>query len=961
MAIPRVDSNFFHAHTHSQYSPLDGTAAVGLIVERAAKTLGHPALFMIDHGNMAAGVKTYLECKKHGIKPGIGFEGYLIDPHRQDWEDPETVEVWDVDPKTGKNVKKKKKNPPAKRYHFGMVAINEEGYKALVKFNSLAHTRPRFNRFPRHTLADLLTFGKEHGDNVVFMTGCYFGLVQQSIARGDGAFAMRFVETLSKVYPHLFVEVQHHNICHDDQEDDEELVGMDDGDIVEELMFLADQLDLPVIATQDSHYLLQKYKPVHSMMKTMVYSSAEDGFPGDSFHLATTDWIAEHYTQKQWNRIEDGFDELVGLLDLHIEPLDNYKPRVPTVSKTPNRDIARMVKKALIKYGKAKNPKYMRRIKTELSVIRELGMANYFVIVRDGVKQCQNQGIVVESRGSANGSLVCFLLGITQVDPLIWGGLFERFLSLDRTKPPDIDLDIEDEGRAWLLDYWLKKYGAVQIGTWSLMGTTVDKETGEEKGSLHQTWITSKRNECYAKAKLWADRQEAAGKKRPTQVDQKKYAMGIFNKTFAGIENLEDIRRYSKDDYRNLKQMADMNSIYRSYGVHAGGVLLSGDDILIEDYIPTMLVASSNTRVSQYSMDDVEAFGLLKMDVLGQSSLRVMRRCQEMIGQSDPTDFSWIQLDDPGACKLLRDGRTKTGIFHFEGYTKAKGGRELGVKSTEDAVMVQALYMPGAMDSGATRDYLQRRKHPSERKKIKYLSPEFKQALERTYGTVVFQEQIIEIMRNLDMDIATINLFFKVVKDSGRGAVERNRARMESVRGEFDAACKKRGIPADEAWEFLAGFASYGFNRAHASGYGIRSYRTAYLKNYYPGQYMAALLEVWAGRDKERDYIREARRINLRLLPPDVNISGHTWTLDPQNDEVIRRGLVSISGVGFKAAEAIAEAAPFKSFEDMVARVPPRALTGGKRFLEDGTLTGIMQKLHEADALESLYEEEESE
>lgn len=413
-ATPRKGSNFFHAHAHSQFSALDGTADVGLMVKEAKRN-GQPALALTDHGNMAGTVKLYQGAKAAGIKPFPGFEGYLIDPTRDDWEKPEAIEV--VDEETGK---KRKVTPPVKRYHYCLLALNEDGYKALVEFSSMTHTRPRFSRFPRNTLADLITLGKNHGENLVLTTGCYFGLIQQNIARGNVEVAERYVSMWSKVFPNLFVELQNHNICHDDQPDDEELIGLDDEDMVQELVEIANRLELPVIATQDSHYLKQRQKGAHTLMKTMVYSSAEDGFPGDSFHLASTEWVAEHYDQEVWDQIEDGFDELVALHDLAIEPLDNYHPRVPTVSRRPNTEIARQVDTAMKRLGLSKKRSYTDRVKHELSVIKQLGMANYFVIVRDGVKWCQTNGIMVESRGSANGSLVCYLLGITQVDPIKW-------------------------------------------------------------------------------------------------------------------------------------------------------------------------------------------------------------------------------------------------------------------------------------------------------------------------------------------------------------------------------------------------------------------------------------------------------------------------------------------------------------------------------------------------------------
>jgi hypothetical protein len=684
-----------------------------------------------------------------------------------------------------------------------------------------------------------------------------------------------------------------------------------------------------------------------------------------------------------------------------------------------------------------------------------------------------------------------------------------------------------------------------------------------------------------------------------------------------------------------------MGSVYKSYGVHASGLLLSGQRIKIEDYIPTMLVASSNTTVTQFDMDDVEEFGLLKMDLLGQATLRSMKLANALIRpDKDPTDFTWIPFDDSKACQLLREGRTNTGIFHYEGYTKAKGGKELQIKNTMDAVLGQALFMPGCMDVAPGMDisqkdlYIQRRRSPLLRTKITYLHPAFEDALKMTYGAVVFQEQVIQIMRGLGMDIAGINTFFKVVKDSGRGSGARNQQRMKEVRGQFDALCRKNKIDPDEAWKQTAAFVSYGFNRctvgstlitmidkdaevyrasanqhsgntvtverlfkllhnrkpspgkapkyigpclacgekpaiiagqcrtcaswysqfqhrglkvlahkdgrlvpddlidvvqngvqdvykviletghsitataehrhlkadgtwcavenlqegdellvmgeresqtnegyqhlplrlrelvyersnyhcelcnsevrgrmeiahldsdrsnnrpsnlkllcnnchkkldyewgsrkkrwskgrpavpsrivrieyageemtydvcmkgddhswvgngivthnSHATGYGIRSYRTGYMKGHYPLQFMTGLLQTWAGRpsnkkvNKEQTYITESRRIGLRVLPPDVNDSQMTWTIDPPRHG-IRKGLLSVDGVGHIKAFQIAKMAPYNSVEDMVQRLPARALSGGVKYLETGIESGTIGKLIAAGAMDSI-------
>lgn len=942
------ESSFFHFHTHSHHSTLDGTTKVPDIVEKAAK-MGHKAIGFLDHGNMSATVKGYKTARANGMKFLPGFEGYLIDPAIPDWENPP------------KGVK-------VGRFHFGIQALDLEGYQALVKLTSLSHTRPRFNRFPRLTLGDLAEFGKTYGEHVALYTGCYFGYVQQMLTR-EGIekgypVAKRIVEQYSNWFPNLFVEVQHHNIDHYDDESGRYI--SNDGDIVEALMRIADELDLPVVAGQDSHYTDQTQKPAHELMKRMVYSGVDDAFPGDSFHLASTEWVAEHYSEEQWARIEEGHALLYDLADVEIPPLDNFKPDVPKISKAPKKTLQALCDAKLAEYiaeqgitSKARQKAYSERMAEEMSVINHLNMAEYHLIVRDYVEWCLANDVFVEARGSANGSLVCFVLGITQIDPLVWGTDFDRYLSVDRIKPPDIDMDVDDSRRPDLMHYLLSKYDSVQIGTFGRLGVTYDEKTDEERGSVLQTWLTSKRvaTKKYAAEYLEA-KADKAGDRSPTQGQIEAYSRAVFQNKYGHIEDVRDVEQAEPKEYKALRQIAEMNSIYKSYGVHAGGVLLSGENVKIGDYIPTMLVASSNTRVSQYDMDDVEEFGLLKMDILGQVSLRTMKEVNVLLGADDPTDFTWIPDNDPEALKIMRSGKTGTGVFHQEGWTKAKGGKTLPIRSTKDCVLWQALYMPGAMNTGQTAHVERARKDPDYRASVTYIHPIFEKNLKETYGAYVYQNQVMHILKDLGLDIPSINKFLKVVKASGRGAAEKNAKVLAGLAATYRTLCEAEGISdhdINESWGALCGFGAYGFNKNHAAGYGIRSYRCAYMKAHYPLEYMTATLVSWAGRDKEKDYITECRRLGIRILSPHVNISTETWTMDePRNG--IRRGLVSIPGVGEKTALAIADEAPYTSVDDMVTRLPGRALTGGKKFIEtEGReATGAIAKLLESNALVGL-------
>lgn len=886
-------------HTHSQFSALDGTSKVPQLVIKAAK-MGYPFLGLSDHGNMAGTTKLYKACKQEGILPYPGVEGYLIDP----------LATVDMNDKGAGKVG---------RFHLGLYARTEKGYKGLVEFVSLTHTRPRFNRFPRFTLEDLMDFGRDYSGEIIMTTGCYFGWLQQTLVNKDEEAAAGVLDLLAGITEDVIVEIQNHAIENHDN-------GWIDEDIVDALVDMAGAKGLPILATQDSHYLNQNQCAAHGLMKKMVYGSEEDAFPGDSFHLASDEWVEEHYTAEVWSAVEATCRWLTDINEVKITPLDKFTIHMPAV-KVPkgNKDAMEWLRKYCDHMVGNSDGRYHDRLDYELDVIEKLGMANYFLHVWDYVEWCREENICIEARGSANGSLVCFLLGITQCDPIKWGLLFDRFLSVDRTKPPDIDMDIEDGRRADLLWYLDSEYRTTRIGTWGLLGSN---EGGT--GSVLRTYQTYR-------ARMADDDEERKA-------------------AYATFQNLSDVQRKHPEDHEGLMQLSQMNSVFRSYGVHASGVLLSGAGLEVSEWIPTMLVASSDTTVTQYDMDDVEEWGLLKDDVLGQATLTVMRRCQELMGRDEPTDFSWIEDDDRAACAILREGRTDTGVFHFEGWTKSKGGKELGVKYTKDSILCQALYMPGAMDTGQKDLYLERRRDPQKRREVTYLHKAFEKALRYTYGAVIFQEQVIDIMRGLGMSIPAINVFFKVVKDSGRGATARNQERLKEVRAEFEAACLNSGIAEADlgtAWDMTAGFVAYGFNKAHATGYGLRSYRCAYLKAHYPLEFMSALLEVWSGRDKEDLYIKEARRMKLRMLPPHVNSSGVAWTMDVKH-KAIRKGLLSIKGVGEKAAEEIIAKAPYKDIADLATRVSGRGITGGKEFLVSGALTGRLLALSQAGALDGL-------
>lgn len=913
-------ANFSHLHAHSHFSTTDAIQTVDQMVEMAAKW-GQPAMALTDHGNMSGTVQLYKAGKKHGVQVFPGFEGYLVEDHT---------------------------NSEAKRHHFGVLATTLRGFRALARFSSLSHTRPRFNRFPRHDLADMADLASDPAaSDVVLLSGCYFGLVQQTLVHQGPKQAQRVVEMYANWFPNTFVEIQNHNITHEDGN------GWDDKSIVAELIQIADKVGLPVVATQDSHYLKPDDKAAHGIMKKMVYRQGDaNEFPGDSFHFASTGWVKRHYDDAQWARSEEGHKAILDMHDLEMPALDNYRPFVPRMDKNPRVKLTKLTNNALTKflprpYDKKLWKTYEDRLAYELDIINKLGYADYFLHVLDLVEFCARKKITIEARGSANASLVCFLLGITQIDPfqqeLIFSRkplTFERFLSLDRQKPPDIDIDIEDARRDELVDYIRgSRYKAISIGNYSQLGARED----DGKGSILVTYNS------YLRSKM-----------PPAQ-----FAFH-FGK---GLDSIEEIKKHSAADYKGVKLLSRTKP-QKSYGVHAAGLLLPGGHMKLEDYVPTMIVPSSNTIVSQYTMDDVEQLGYLKDDILGQRTLWVMARAQELMGRSNKNDFSWIPLDDPLTCKMLSEGRVNNAIFQFEGYAMAKGARGMGIKSTKDCILAAALFRPACMESGVTELYLRRRSQAALRSNIRYPHPAFEEALKSTHGLVLFQEQVLQIMRGLGLDYAGINTFFKIVKDSGKGATARNQERAAEVKKTWADICQKNGITdIDGAWSYIEGYVKYGFNQAHATGYGLRSYRCAYLKTHHSLEFMTAVLESVAGNtNKEPQYINEARRIGIRILPPDINISGGVWTMDAKR-KAITKGIGSIRGVSVDKARAIIENRPPGGWESAVRlaeSLPAAVLTGRNQYLDmalgktyrdgrpKGGWTGVMKALKEAGALESL-------
>lgn len=904
------NSPFFHTHAHSHFSTLDGMPKVADMVRKAA-SMGQQGLALTDHGNMSGVAQLYKACKEEGIAAFPGEEFYLV----RDAEDAESRDT---------------------RYHMGMMALDYEGYRALIKLSSRSHLRERFHRKPLIDMADLAGLAESGAaKHIAVSTGCYFGSVAQSIVnhKGDITEAVRLVKVYAKWFPNLFIELQSHNIP-----DERNAIG--DDEMLWLLWEVAQKTGVQTIIAQDAHYCDLADKPDHDLMKKVGYYGAggSDGaekdwtFPGDGFHLARTEWVHDHYSgdkEKVWRQSMDAYEQLLYLNRLKIPVLDNYSYHIPPIHKTPMKMISRRCYATLDIMGLSKKQAYIDQIEYELSVIGELGFASYFVLGYEIVDFCKDNGIRISARGSASGSLVCWLLGITQLDPIKWDLMFERFLSLDRVRPPDIDFDIDKFRRHEVIEWLGTRFEVMPIGTYGTLGQ--NEETG--KGSMFVLYM---------------------------QYERQRLGKEDFDRKYKGITGMADL---PKSIQKKLYSLAD-HEVYKHHGTHAAGVVVTDAAYPLTDLIGTMLVASNGGTVTQMQMDDVEDMGFIKIDLLGLRAEFTMGRTLELLGRSPVDELLDIPLNDPGAYTAIRRGETGSGIFTFEGYTQAKGAKEVKVKNMEDLILVNALYRPATINGGYVKEYLQRKGGKS----FDYLDGPggvFEEVFGNTYGIPVYQEQVLTLLRRIGLPPKELNLLWKAIKASNK-KVEAAGRTFDAAEEQFIDLCISNGgmdeDTANEAWQTIKQFSDYSFNRGHSAEYAIRGYWMAYFKVHHPLEFHSALLEgvAMSGGETQKKlepmYKRECRRLGIRLLGPDVLVSNEYWTMDTRRN-AIRAGLTTIKGVGDAVASGIVAARPFTTLSDLIDGSKAhtgRAMSGGKDYQENGNFSGAVLALKDAGALSSL-------
>ncbi|MBI1968029.1 MAG: DNA polymerase III subunit alpha, partial [Gemmatimonadetes bacterium] len=898
--------SFVHLHTHSEYSLLDGANRIPDLLDRIQQ-LGMDALAITDHGNLHGAWSFYEEAKARKIRPILGFEAYFAfgSRHRRD-RDPDA---------------------PALYSHLVLLAKNRTGYKNLVKLSSIGYLEGYYRR-PRIDREAL----EQHKEGLIGLAACLSGEIALYLRAGNyeaaKASAQSFARTLGP--DGFWLEVQNH--------------GLPEEQVVTEGMFqLAQDLGLPVVATNDAHYLRKEDAEAHDVL--LAIGTGKDLDDPKRFRFFGQESYVK--SEKEMRALFPDRLELLqetarvaALCEFDFEKryfLPQY-PR-PAEFASDNDLLVHLARGgARERYGDPLPPPVADRLAYELDVISRTGYAGYFLIVYDLIKAARDRGIPVgPGRGSAAGSLVAYALRITNVDPLKFDLLFERFLNPERISMPDIDLDFCFERRGEVLEYVRARYGRDSVGQIITFGTLkaraafrdVARTLRMEIGEVDRTTKLIPAGP----AAVWS-LQEAADK-------------------------VPELKALARQDER-VRKVLDLGSriegLARHASVHAAGVVIAPGPLT--DYVPVCLAPQDEAIITQYDMVALEKVGMLKIDLLGLKTLTVIHDAVQMAQQRHGVtiDMDALDLEDPKVYQLLRSGRT-AGIFQFESALATDTLRSMKCDRFDDLVATNALLRPGPLDTGMHLVFINRK---LGREKVRYPHPELQEILAPTYGVITYQEQVMRIANVLGgYSLAEADVLRKAV---GKKIKELIQEELERFVERAVARGHDRRVIEDIAAQ-IETFGRYGFNKSHAVAYSILSYQTAWFKTYYPAEFMAALLSSEIGNtDKVVQYIAEARELELEVLPPDVNESGFKFTV--VGERRIRFGLGAIKNVGEGAIASIlagrGQHGPYRTLVELCDRIDLRLCN--KRVLEALIDAGACDSLggHRAQlvaALESAFAE----
>jgi len=881
-------SKFTHLHVHSHYSLLDGLPKIDEILDYT-KELGMDSVALTDHGALYGAVEFYKKAMERGIKPIIGAEIYLA----------------------LEKMSQKRPNIDDKRYHLVLLIKNEEGYKNLVKILTRAHLdgfyyKPRVDE----------DFLAKYSSGLICLSSCLQGKIPQLILAKKieeaEKLALKYQEIFGK--ENFYLELQYHpNIP------EQKIVNT-------ALVSISKKYLVPLVATNDVHYLKSEDAQAQDIL--MLINTGSD--PNDPERLTLK---ADDFSMKNPGQMIKDFKDLPEVIEnsQKIAELCNFKfelgkiklPQFPVPwGKTPDEYLAQLCSQGLEKrYGKSIKKEILDRLNYELSVISQTGFASYFLIVQDFVNWAKKNGIIVgPGRGSVGGSLVSYLLGITNVDPIKYNLLFERFLVPERISPPDIDLDFTDLRRDEVINYVSKKYGqekVVQIITFGTMAArAVIRDVGRALGYSYSY--------CDQIAKMIP---------MAFTLDQ-------------CLEKIEEFRQIYEEDLRARKLIdfaKKLEGVARHASTHACGVVISSEPL--ENIVPLQHPTQDDeTIVTQYEMHSIEELGLLKMDFLGLKNLTIIEETRNLIEarRGIKIDIENLPLNDKRTFQIFQEGKT-TGVFQFESEGMKRYLKQLRPSELEGIVAMIALYRPGPM--ALIPEYIKRKQRKA---KIEYLHPELKPILESTYGICIYQEQLMQIAQKLaSFSLSEADTLRKAIGKKIKKLFLEQKGKL--IEGMINRGIKKE--ISQKIWEWILPFARYGFNRSHSVAYAQIVYQTAYLKAHFPAEFMTALLNSEKA-DIERIgfLIEEAKKMGIEVLPPDINESKEDFTLVGENK--IRFGLLAIKNVGLNFVQAIVKergGGNFNSISDFLERINTKDLN--KKSLESLIRAGVFDKLEERNCL----------
>lgn len=898
------DQKFAHLHLHTDYSLLDGAIQIKPLAKRTEE-LGMTACAMTDHGNMFGAISFYNTMKKHGVKPIIGCETYITRGNRTD----------------------KSASAPGEKanFHLILLAKNLEGYRNLVRLTSKAYTegfyyKPRIDK-------ELLA---EHSEGLIALSACMSGVPSAMLARDKcdeaAAAAIEFQEILGK--GNYFLEIQEHGLEAQQR-------------IRKSLVDLSKRTGVPLVATNDAHYLRPEDARAHDVLLCIgsgktVNDTNRLRYQSPNFYVRSPEEMWRIFGAELPDALTRTV-EIAERCELNLPENINYLPNYPIPESDAGLSIDQFFEKVVregferrrqriwdrqISRGELKHPldDYQTRLSSELAMIKQMGFPGYFLIVWDFVRYAKEHTIPVgPGRGSAAGSLVAYCLDITDVDPLQYNLIFERFLNPGRVSLPDIDIDFCVRGRADVINHVSNLYGRDSVCQIITFGTLASRAAIKDVGRALEM--------PYSEV-------ERIAKLIPPPVRGRNVSIA------QALDQVPELKKEveTNSQVKELLEIAQrLEGCARHSSVHAAGVVIS--PVPLQELIP-VAVSGKEELTTQYVMSDLEKTGMLKMDFLALTALTVINDCLKSIKQLLGHEINWsdIALNDEKAMAVFADGRTEA-VFQFESSGMQEICRKLKPKGIEDLAALNALYRPGPLDGGMVDEFIQRH---HGKKTVKYLVPEMKEILNNTYGIIVYQEQIMQLAQQLaGYTLSEADLM-------RRAMGKKKREEMAVHEEKFISGAVARGIKKEKAekiFSLMAQFSDYGFNRSHSVAYAFLAFQTAYLKAHFPEHFYAAVLSSEAqDAGKVFKYAKELRAQQIELLPPDVNESYLGFT--PLSG-AIRYGLAAIKGIGNSAVNAIIDARKngmFKSFFDFAERIEQGTLN--KRTLEGLVCAGAFDSLN---------------